>query len=134
MKKIVKILILFSVSLLVEPLSASDRHVLTLTESNFQKTIMGEKPVLVKFWASWCRPCLQMAPRFKQVAGSYVGKVVFAEVNIDSARAVANAYNVRSVPTTILFMHGKEMDRVRGSLNRRQLDYWAGEIVRGRYE
>ena len=117
----------------VQSLSAGDRTVINLTNKNFQEHISGEKPVLVKFWASWCGPCRRMTPKFKKVSKSYVGKVVFAELNVDEQQSIARAYNVRSIPTTILFINGKEMDRVTGGLDTNQIEYWASEVVKGRY-
>ncbi len=133
MKKIVKILMVTSMLIGVQSLSAGNRTVIDLTNKNFQERISGEKPVLVKFWASWCGPCRRMTPKFKKVSKSYVGKVVFAELNVDEQQSIARAYNVRSIPTTILFIKGKEMDRVTGGLDTNQIEYWASEVVKGRY-
>jgi thioredoxin len=133
MNKIVKILMVASMLIGVQSLSAGNRTVIDLTSKNFQKLTSGKKPVLVKFWASWCGPCRRMTPKFKKVSKSYVGKVVFAELNVDEQQSIARAYNVRSIPTTILFINGKEMDRVTGGLDTNQIEYWASEVVKGRY-
>ena len=133
MKKIVRILTVTSMLIGVHSLSASSSTVLDLTRKNFQRVVSSKKPVLVKFWASWCGPCRKMTPKFKKVSRSYVGKVVFAELNVDEQKAIASAYNVRSIPTTILFINGKEMDRVTGGLGTKQIEYWASEVVKGRY-
>ena len=134
MKKTVKILIVAFSFLLLYPVYASSSSLLILTEKNFQQTIMGERPVLVKFWAAWCEPCRRMAPKFRKVSKSYVGQILFAELNVDKAKEIANRYQVNTIPTTILFIKGKEMDRFTGGLNVNQIDYWASEILRGRYE
>ncbi len=133
MKKIVKILMVASMLIGVQSLSAGESTVIDLTRKNFQHVISANKPVLVKFWASWCGPCRKMTPKFKKVAKSYTKKMIFAELNVDDQRAIAKAYKVRSIPTTILFINGKEMDRITGGLDTKQIKYWASEIVRGRY-
>jgi len=133
MKKIVKILMVASMLIGVQSLSAGRSTVIDLTRKNFQRVVSSKKPVLVKFWASWCGPCKRMTPKFKKVSRSYVGKIVFAEVNVDRQKAIAKAYHVRSIPTTILFINGKEMDRITGGLGTDQIKYWASEIVKGRY-
>jgi thioredoxin len=133
MKKIVKILMVASMLIGVQSLSAGESTVIDLTRKNFQRVISANKPVLVKFWASWCGPCRKMTPKFKKVAKSYTEKMIFAELNVDDQRAIAKAYKVRSIPTTILFINGKEMDRITGGLDTKQIKYWASEIVRGRY-
>jgi len=122
-------LLLFS-----QPLSARGSTVTVLTKENFVQVMQEGKPVFVKFWASWCRPCREMAPKYAKVSRSYVGKVHFTEVNVDQQKEIANFYKVHTIPTTILFIDGKEMDRFTGGLSAEQIDYWANEIIKGRYK
>ena len=128
------ILILLLLCFGTQSLNAKSSTVLDLTQQNFTQTIHGKQPVLVKFWAPWCRPCREMSPRFAHVSKSFVGKVLFAELNVDQQKQIAGNYRVHSIPTTILFINGEEMDRFRGGLSREQIAYWAGEIVKGRYK
>jgi len=133
MKKSAKILISVSLFLGMQSLSASSSTVIALNDKNFQQILSSKKPVFVKFWASWCGPCRRMAPKYKKVSRSYVDKIIFTELNVDQQQKLASRYHVRSIPTTILFMSGKEMDRFKGGLDTHQLEYWASEIVKGRY-
>lgn len=108
--------------------------VIDLRRTNFKTVLASKQPVFVKFWASWCGPCRRMAPKYKNVSKLYVGKIVFSALNVDEEKEIANTYRVHSIPTTILFINGKEMDRISGGLGSDQLKYWANEIIRGRYK
>lgn len=89
------------------------QNILTLTDKNFTQQLKN-KLVLVDFWAAWCGPCKMMAPVLNDVAagldeGKYVGKV-----NVEQFQSLAQKFNVRSIPTLILFKDGKEVDRFVG--------------------
>jgi thioredoxin len=133
MKKIVKILMVTSMLVGVQSLNAGNSTVIDLNRKNFQQILSSKKPVLVKFWAAWCGPCRRMTPKYKKVSKSYVNKIIFTELNVDKQQAIASRYDIQSIPTTILFINGKEMDRFTGGLDTKQIEYWASEIVKGRY-
>ncbi len=95
------------------PKVADNEKILTLTDNNFNQKTKG-KLVLVDFWAEWCAPCRMMAPILNEVAnelpdGSYVGKV-----DIEQYQSMAQRFNVRNIPTLILFRDGKEINRFVG--------------------
>ncbi len=95
------------------PKVADNEKILTLTDNNFNQLTKG-KLVLVDFWAEWCAPCRMMAPILNDVAnelpeGSYVGKV-----DIEQYQSMAQRFNVRNIPTLILFRDGKEINRFVG--------------------
>ncbi|VVB54093.1 Thiol-disulfide oxidoreductase ResA [uncultured archaeon] len=84
------------------------------TEANFQETIEKDKTVLVDFWANWCGPCRALAPTIKTIATEYEGKVTIGKLDVDEQPAIAEKYQVFSIPTMILFQDGKEVDRIVG--------------------
>ncbi len=90
----------------------------------------SELPVVVDFWAEWCGPCKMMAPTFEKVAASMPLKAQFVKLNTEQAQQVAAQYGIRSIPTTIVFKNGREVDRVSGALPEVQLKSWIEQAIR----
>lgn len=84
-----------------------------LTDNNFNQQIRNNI-TLVDFWAPWCMPCKVMAPILNEIAEQVDSKVQIAKVNIDENQPLAAKYNIRSIPTTVLFRNGKEVNRFVG--------------------
>lgn len=82
---------------------------------DFKRVVSSSKYVLVDFWATWCGPCLMMAPVFEQASKEIAG-VKFAKVNVGSAQELAQEYGIMSIPTIILFEDGSEKARITGAL------------------
>lgn len=89
--------------------------VMTLTDANFAREVLERsQPVLVDFWAGWCRPCLEMKPMIRELAEAYAGRVTIGELNVEGNAFTAQKYGVTDLPTLLLFQDGKLAARLDG--------------------
>ena len=88
--------------------------IIILTDKNFNQQIKG-KVVLVDFWAIWCAPCRLMAPALNDLASELTdNKYRVGKVDVDANRGLAQKYNIRSIPTSVIFKDGQEVARIVG--------------------
>ena len=86
-----------------------------LTKDNFDEIALGsEEPILVDFWASWCGPCMMLAPVIDEVAADFAGRVDVYKVNVDEESALAAKFGIMSIPTLIVFKNGEIFDKIVG--------------------
>jgi thioredoxin 2 len=97
-----------------------------LREDQFEPFVQRtELPVLVDFWAPWCGPCRAMAPHFERAAQQLKDRVRLVKVNTEDAPGLAARYNIRAIPTLVLFRNGVEQKRMSGALDAGALERWA---------
>jgi len=97
-----------------------------LNEDQFEPFVQRtELPVLVDFWAPWCGPCRAMAPHFERAAQQMKDRVRLVKVNTEEAPGLAARYNIRAIPTLVLFRNGVEQKRMSGALDAGALERWA---------
>ena len=92
-----------------------------LTKDNFEQVVTGNDMVIVDFWAPWCAPCRAFAPTFEQASEQHTD-VVFAKVNTEEEQEVAGAFNIRSIPTLMVFREQVILFQQAGALPGQALD------------
>ncbi|MCC6467736.1 MAG: thioredoxin [Alphaproteobacteria bacterium] len=101
-----------------------------VTETSFDSDVLkSPEPVLVDFWAEWCGPCRAIAPSLEDMSKDMAGKVTVAKVNIDENPSIASKYQIRSIPTLMLFKNGKPVATRMGSLPKQALYQWVEQSI-----
>ena len=86
-----------------------------LTDSNFAAAISANELLVVDFWAPWCGPCRMVGPIIEALSAEYTGKAAFGKMNVDENQVVPSSFGIMSIPTIIIFNHGKEVERLVGA-------------------
>ena len=88
---------------------------ITINDSNFDEIVLqAETPVLVDFWAPWCRPCLMTAPVLEELAEEYSGRITIAKLNVDQDQRAAAKYGIMAIPNLIIFKKGQPFSQIVG--------------------
>jgi thioredoxin 1 len=97
-------------------------HALEVTDANFKDEVLNSNvPVMVDFWAEWCGPCKMIAPTVSELAKEYDGRAKVVKLDVDSNYQTAGAYNVRSIPTLLIFKNGQVVDQIVGAVPKQKL-------------
>ena len=87
----------------------------SVDDSNFdQMVLQADKPVLVDLWATWCRPCLMVAPILDELSEEYDGRINFVKVDVDQNPKTASRYGIMSIPTLLVFKNGEPVSHIVG--------------------
>jgi len=96
--------------------------VLSITDDTFEKEVIkSDLPVLVDFWATWCRPCAMMAPLVDEMSKEYAGKLKVGKMDIDNNTNIPSELGIMNIPTLVIFKNGEESDRIVGVVSKSQL-------------
>lgn len=101
-------------------LTPEDKEIV-LTKANFDEMIAGDTPILVDFWASWCAPCMKLAPIVEELANESDGSYRVGKVNVDEQPELAARFEVSGIPLLIVFKNGEEVARSMGLVGKDRL-------------
>jgi thioredoxin 1 len=100
------------------------------TDSDFTADVLqSDKPVLVDFWAEWCGPCKAIGPALEEIAGEKREILSIVKLNIDENPLTPQKYNVRGIPTLLIFKNGEVVAEKMGALPKSQLESWIEQSV-----
>ncbi len=99
-------------------------NISNVTDSNFQAEVIdasNTQPVMVDFWAEWCRPCHMLSPTVAEIANDYAGRLKVVKLNVDEAQGSAGRFNIRGIPTLLIFKGGQVAEQIVGAVPKDQI-------------
>ncbi len=107
----------------------SDAYITVSSETFDRDVLHSDKPVIVDFWAEWCKPCLMYAPIFEDVAREYQGKMVFAKVDTEANEDLVMRYKVFSIPMLLVYYKGRQVAELIGLRPKHDLKQHIEEVL-----
>ena len=99
-------------------------NIASVTDNSFQAEVIdasNSQPVMVDFWADWCRPCHMLAPTVAEIANDYNGRLKVVKMNVDENVNAAGKFNIRGIPTLLIFKGGQVADQIVGAVPKEQI-------------
>ncbi len=99
-------------------------NIRNVNDQDFQSEVIEaskSQPVMVDFWAEWCGPCHALAPTVAEIANDYSGKLKVVKLNVDENMNCAGRFNVRGIPTLLIFKGGQVADQIVGAVPKEQI-------------
>jgi len=104
--------------------------ILHVTDSDFDTQVLkSDIPVLVDFWATWCGPCMAIAPVIEGLAEEYDGKIKVAKMNVDENPVTPGKFGIRAIPTLILFKNGDIVDQIIGAVGKTMIEASLNKVL-----
>ena len=104
----------------------ASEKVVHLTDDSFDEQT-GSGYVMIDFWAEWCGPCKAIGPALEEIADSHAGQITIAKLNIDENPETPQAYNVRGIPTLLIFKSGEMVAEKIGAMPKSALEQWVAD-------
>ena len=102
----------------------ADNSIQAVNDGNFEAEVLtasNAQLVMVDFWAEWCRPCHMLAPTVAEIPHDYAGKLKVTKLNVDEAMNSAGKYNIRGIPTLLVFKNGQVVEQIVGAVPKEQI-------------
>ena len=99
-------------------------NISNVTDSDFQSEVIDaskNQPVMVDFWAEWCRPCHMLAPTVAEIANDFTGKLKVVKLNVDENVNSPGRFNIRGIPTLLIFKGGEVADQIVGAVSKEHI-------------
>jgi thioredoxin 1 len=105
-------------------------NILTVSDASFDQDVLtSDVPVLVDYWAEWCGPCRQIAPIVEEISKDYAGRLKVAKMNIEENPLIPTKFNIKAIPTLMIFKEGSEAGRKLGMMSKSQLSAFIDSTI-----
>ena len=99
------------------------------TDENTKELIESGQPLVIDFWATWCGPCMRLAPIIDQLATEYEGKVLIGKYNVDEESDMSTEFGIRSIPTLLFFKDGELKGQLIGGSSKSEVEAKINELL-----